>query len=293
VAKVLGLDGDEGLVQEAPAFAAALLRAGVRESKAEIINAQFLKHVDWSGCDKVGLQNIIDAVEVITGAKIVDSLGGSSHEEVEKIRARFIERVASRDDISFEEIRSVAKALDLEEDEVLADEAPALAAALARAGVREGRAEILEAQFAEDIDWPKCDKAGLRTIIDAALEEILAGAAIGQELPWKPLKLIRKTISPIVFPDPLDRVDWLFDCFDEAGGSSEDSDLREMLTESVTAWLLSGGRKKSDVPDESRLRRAKALVDRVETWSDWLELDPMEDARATLCQALGIEDDDE
>ncbi len=180
----------------------------------------------------------------------------------------------------------LADDLDLGDDETLGHEEPELAEALARAAVREGKTEVLEAMWAEDVDWSECDRAALRRFLDAAMESALAAAVI-HDFSWRTLKNCIDAIAPEVIPDPLHRVDWLFSHFDRTMGSPAEVDLAEMLTERVSEWLLSDGPPSSVEPAEARLLRAKALVSRSESWEGWLDLDSMEDTRATICQNLG------
>lgn len=232
----------------------------------------------------------LTSTDLGVAARLIGSLEDAGCLDAEALRARFIRGLASRDDISYKRWRTVADDLDFDDDESIARGAPELAEVLARAAVLEGKTEILEAMWAEDVDWSECDRAALRRFLDNAMESALAAAVI-HDFSWRTLEICVDEITPVVFSDPLRRVDWLFDHFERTTGSPADSDLAQMLTERVSEWLLSDAPPSATESAEARLRRAKALVSRTGSWEGWLDLDAMEDARATICENLGEDDD--
>lgn len=266
--------------REVDDIAAAVKQEEPRRIEEEALQEFFADAVDLA----------LTSTDLGVAARLIGSLDAAGCRDASELRARFIGGLAARDDISYKRWRALAADLDLDDDENIGHEAPELAEALARAAVREGKTEILEAMWAEDADWSECDRAALRRFLDEAMTHSLA-AAVVHELEWQPLKVCIDAIAPVVFPDPLRRVDWLFSHFHRTSGSPADSDLAEPLTERVTEWLFS--ESPSSESDEARLRRAKSLISRTEAWGGWLDLDAMEDARATIYQELGEEEEED
>lgn len=241
-----------------------------------------------------------DAVDVAktspdlgAAAKLVASLTQVGCADAKGLREQFIGSLAERRDLSYRRLRAIACDLDLDEDEVIADESPAMVEALARAAVRDGEMAILEAPWAEEVDWSTCDPAALRRFLSESIELVLTAIDVGQEVPWEHVKIGLDDIAPAVFPDPLDRAEWLLLCFDRTMEGARNSDLAEMWTERVTDWLFSNAPSSHHARDQARLRRARALLEGSNAWRHWLEEDAMESAQAELRQLLGESDDDE
>lgn len=270
------------LGREVDDIAAAVKQEEPRRVQEEALQEFFADAVDLA----------LTSTDLGVAARLIGSLNAAGCRNATALQARFIGGLAAREDISYKRWRMLADDLDLGDDESIGHEAPELAEALARAAVREGKTEVLEAAWAEDVDWSECDRAALRRFLDEAMGHALT-AAVVHEFTWQPLKSCIDAIAPVVISDPLRRVEWLFDHFDRTPGSPADSDFGEMLTERVTEWLFSEAPSKSSESDEARLRRAKSLASRTESWEGWLDLDAMEDARATIGQNLGDDDDDD
>jgi hypothetical protein len=231
------------------------------------------------------------STDLAAAAKLVASLEEVDCADADELRARFIRGVAGRKDASYKGLRAVARYLNID-DEELAEDAPELMTAITRAGVREGQVGILSKIWIEDVDWSTFARAELRGFLDSAMEELLPAAVVAEDLPWETVNVGIDELAPLALPDPLDRVEWLFDFFKSTMGTSSNSDLSEMLTERVIAWLFSDPPKGSSETDEERLRRAKALAGRVESWEGWLESDSLDSARSELRQKLGEDDED-
>jgi hypothetical protein len=232
------------------------------------------------------------STDLAAAAKLVASLEAVDCADAEELRGRFIRGVVGREDASHRDLKAVARRLNID-DEELAEDSPELMAALARTGVRESQVGILSTSWIADVDWTTFTRAELRGFLDSAMEELLPAAVVAAEPPWETVTVGIDDLVPRVFPDPLDRVEWLFGHFERTLGSSSTSDLTEMLTERVIKWLFSNPPKGSSETDEDRRRRAKALAGRTSAWGGWLDEEYLDSARSELRQQLGEDDEDE